>query len=152
MKAAFGRGAKVVGVKADGDAPPQPISMGQIVRGATTRAKRAHAADGGAEFGVGIESGLFRLAGVWYNAVVAAVTDGKRTSLGGGPFFPMPERLVNAIVEGEEELGEHFAGRAGGAIAAMTGGAVTREEATRLAVVMALTPWGARKGRFGASR
>lgn len=142
VKAAFGRRAKVTSVNADGGAPPQPISLGQIVRGATMRAKRALGAK--AAFGVGIEAGLFRLGGVWYNAVVAAVTDGKRTSLGGGPFFPLPDRLANAIVGGDEELGSRFAGRGGGAIAAVTRGAVTREEATRLAVVMALAPWTAR--------
>ncbi len=137
VKRAFGR-AKVVAVKAAGDAPPQPVSLGQIVKGATTRAERAL---GRADFGVGIEAGVFRLAGTYYNVTIAVVTDGKRTSLGGSPFFAIPARLVHAIAKGDEELGEHFAGRGGGAVAAATRGRVTREDATRLAVEMALAPW-----------
>jgi len=140
VRRAFGR-ARVVAVRAEGDAPPQPVSLGQIVRGATSRAERAL---GPADFGVGIEAGVFRLAGTYYNVTIAAVTDGKRMSLGGSPFFAIPERLVHAIAKGDEELGRHFAGRGGGAVAAATAGRVTREEATRLAVEMALAPWRAR--------
>lgn len=138
VRAAFGRKARVVAVKAVGGAPPQPISLGQIVRGAMTRARRARP---GAAFGVGVEAGVFRMAGAYYNVTIAAVTDGRRTSLGGSPFFEIPARLVHAIAKGDEELGKHFAGRGGGAIAAATRGRVTREEATRLAVLMALAPW-----------
>ncbi|MBI2933287.1 MAG: DUF84 family protein [Planctomycetes bacterium] len=140
VRAAFGRRVKVLGVAAPGGAPPQPVSLGQIVEGALSRAERALA---GADFGVGIEAGVFRLRGTYYNVTLAAVTDGKRTSLGGSPFFPLPDRLVHAVVKGDEELGRFFAGRGGGAVAAATRGRVTREEATRAAVVMALAPWAA---------
>jgi inosine/xanthosine triphosphatase len=145
VRAAFGRRATVVAVKAVGDAPPQPVSLGQIVRGATTRAERARDAcpERGrrADFGVGIEAGVFRLGGTYYNITVAVVTDGKRSSLGGSPFFAIPARFVHAIARGEDELGRHFAGRGAGAVGAATGGRVKRAEATRLAVEMALAPW-----------
>jgi len=135
---------RVVAVKAAGDAPPQPVSLGQIVRGAVTRAERART---GAALGVGIEAGVFRMGGRWYNVTIAAVADGRRTSLGGSPFFELPARVVRAIAKGEEEVGAFFAGRGGGAIGAATRGWVTREEATRLAVQMALAARLAEPGR-----
>ncbi len=138
VKGVFGRAAKVVAVAVKGDAPPQPISLGQIVRGATSRAQRAL---GSGDYGVGIEAGVFRMAGSYYNVTIAAVTDGKRTELGGSPFFRIPDRLVHGIAKGEEELGKHYAGHGGGAIGAATRGRVTREEATRLAVEMAFSSW-----------
>jgi inosine/xanthosine triphosphatase len=138
VRAAFGRAARVIAVAAKGDAPAQPVSLGQIVKGATSRARRAV---GRADFGVGVESGVFRLGGAWYNVTLAAVTDGARLEIGGGPFFRIPDRLVHAIAKGEEELGDRFAGRGIGAVGAATGGRVTREEATRLAVEMALARW-----------
>ncbi len=137
---------------------PQPISLGEIVRGARNRAERCR---GGAGFGVGIESGLFRLGGAMFNVTIATVTDGKRTAIGGSPFLEMPREAVEMVLKSEEELGEALARLFGirnpakdaGAIGVLTGGRVTRTKATELAVMMAFASFnGRREAGPGARR
>lgn len=128
--ATFWKGAKVSAVKVGSVVSPQPISFGEIVRGARERARRAV---GECDFAVGIEAGLFRVAAASprpFQITIACVTDGTREAIGAGPFFELPERLAREIVKADT-----------GSVAAVTKGKVTREQVTRDAVVMALAPF-----------
>ncbi|MGC9117257.1 MAG: DUF84 family protein, partial [Conexivisphaera sp.] len=68
---------------------PQPLSMAGILRGASARASSACASVPGADYCVGIESGMLELEGNWYAATAATIRsrDG-RSSTGLGPAYP----------------------------------------------------------------
>jgi inosine/xanthosine triphosphatase len=141
--AAFHARASIKGVAVESGVSAQPISLGEIVRGATTRAERCR---GDGDLGIGIESGIFRVGGRTFGVTIAAVTDGTATALGGSPFLEMPRDAVEMVLKGEEELGEALAkvydipnpAKGGGAVGVLTRGRVTREKATEMAVVMAM--------------
>jgi inosine/xanthosine triphosphatase len=121
---------RVEGVEAASGVSPQPISFGEIVRGARERARRAF---GECDFAVGIEAGLFRVAAVAENPfqiTVACVTDGRRQALGAGPFYEVPRAVVRRIVKADT-----------GSVAVVTRGKVSRAQVTRDAVLMALAPF-----------
>jgi inosine/xanthosine triphosphatase len=128
--AKFFKGVKVVGVEVESAVSAQPISFGEIVRGARERAKAAFS---GCDYSVGIEAGIFRVAAVAPNpfqVTIACVFDGEREALGAGPFYEVPARLVREIVKDDA-----------GSVAVVTQGKVTRGQVTRDAVVMALAPF-----------
>jgi inosine/xanthosine triphosphatase len=128
--AKFFRGVKVAGIEVPSAVSPQPVSFGEIVRGARERARRAF---GECDFSVGIEAGTFRVAAVAPNPfmiTVACVFDGAREALGAGPFFEAPTALVREIVKADA-----------GMVSKVTKGKVTRESVTRDAVMMALAPF-----------
>jgi inosine/xanthosine triphosphatase len=130
---AFGKYWKKVAVAAleiPSSVSQQPISFGEIARGARDRARRAF---GECDFSVGIEAGVFRVAAVSprpFQITLACVFDGLRETLGAGPFYEVPEGLVRDIVKADR-----------GSVAVVTKGKVTREQVTRDAVLMALAPF-----------
>lgn len=130
---AFGKFFKkiqVVGVDVASTVSAQPLSFGEIVRGAR---ERARAAFRGCDYAVGIEAGVFRVAAVAprpFQITIACVTDGSRESLGAGPFYEVPARLVKQVVKADS-----------GSVALVTKGKVTRGQVTRDAVLMALAPF-----------
>ena len=132
-RTAFGRFFKkvrIVGVDVPSGVSPQPLSFGEIVRGARERARRA-LADG--DYGVGIEAGVFRVGSASprpFQITLACVFDGTREALGSGPFFEIPPGMVRKIVSSDQ-----------GSVALVTRGRVTREEVTADAIVMALAPF-----------
>lgn len=145
-------GARLVTAEAESGVSPQPLSLGETIRGARNRARRCR---GRGTLGMGVESGLFRLEGRTLGVTICAVTDGRRTTLGGGPFFELPGEAVRILVKGEVELGVALArkygipnpARDGGAVGVLSRGAVGRADLVRYAALMALFPWiGARKG------
>lgn len=128
--ARYWKGVRVVAVAVKDPVSPQPVSFGEIVRGARERARRAF---GEGEFAVGIEAGIFRVAAASprpFQITVACVTDGLREALGAGPFYEVPERLVREVVKADT-----------GSVSVVTRGKVTREQVTRDAVLMALAPF-----------
>ena len=128
--AKFWKKVKVVGIEVESSVSPQPISFGEIVRGARERARRAF---GECDFAVGIEAGVFRVAAVAphpFQITMACVFDGEREALGAGPFYEVPAKLVRNIVKSDT-----------GSVAVVTKGKVTRGQVTRDAVLMALAPF-----------
>jgi inosine/xanthosine triphosphatase len=128
--AKFWKKVKVVGIEVESSVSPQPISFGEIVRGARERARRAF---GECDFAVGIEAGVFRVAAVAphpFQITMACVFDGEREALGAGPFYEVPAKLVRDIVKSDT-----------GSVAVVTKGKVTRGQVTRDAVLMALAPF-----------
>lgn len=126
--------------------PDQPAD-GAIWAGARTRA--GNALDGDADLGVGIEAGLVRPPeGPRLDVQVCAIVDRDgRTTLGHGPGFAYPPRVLEAVDAGEE-VGDVMSAISGiddvgakqGAIGVLTDGAIDRTALTEWAVWMALVP------------
>ena len=128
--AAYFRNVRVIGVEVPSGVSPQPGSLGEIVRGARGRARRAFA---GCDYAVGIEAGVFRQAALSprpFQITLACVFDGRREALGSGPFFEIPDSLVRRVVRSDQ-----------GSVALVTKGKRTREAVTAEAVLMALAPF-----------
>jgi inosine/xanthosine triphosphatase len=128
--ATFFKGAKIVGVDVPSSVSPQPLSFGEIVRGARERARRAFR---DCDYSVGIEAGVFKVGPVWprpFQITMACVFDGGRESLGSGPFFELPASMLKKVVLADT-----------GSVALVTKGKVKRESVTRDAIVMALAPF-----------
>ena len=90
--AKFFKKAKVVGVDVPSCVSAQPISFGEIVRGARERARKAFR---DCDYSVGIEAGTFMVGPVSprpFQITMACVFDGKKEALGSGPFFELPRR------------------------------------------------------------
>ena len=128
--ARFFKQATVTGVDVPSSVSAQPISFGEIVRGARERARRAFR---DCDFSVGIEAGIFKVAAVSprpFQITMACVFNGRREALGSGPFFEIPPSMVMQIVQADT-----------GSVAVVTKGKVDRGSVTRDAVVMALAPF-----------
>jgi inosine/xanthosine triphosphatase len=128
--AKFFKKATVVGVDVPSSVSPQPISFGEIVRGARERARKAYR---DCDYAVGIEAGLFRVAPASprpFQITMACVFDGEREALGSGPFFELPPAMAKKVVLADT-----------GSVAVVTKGKVNRESVTRDAVMMALAPF-----------
>ncbi|HLY12219.1 MAG TPA: inosine/xanthosine triphosphatase [Planctomycetota bacterium] len=125
----FGK-VKVVGMEVPSGVSSQPLSFGEIVRGARQRSRRAF---GDCDYSVGIEAGVFRVASVSsrpFQITMACVFDGSRDALGSGPFYEVPPGLVRQVVDSDR-----------GSVWVVTKGKVTRAEVTAAAIVMALAPF-----------
>ena len=125
----FFKKVKVRGVDVLSGVAPQPLSFGEIARGARNRARAAFQ---DCDYAVGIEAGVFRLSAVStrpFQITLACVFDGEREALGAGPCFELPERMVREIVKADR-----------GSVSIVTKGKVTRASVTRDAVLMALAP------------
>jgi len=121
---------KILGVDVPSGVSPQPISFGEIVRGARARARGAFR---DCDYSVGIEAGVFKVSAVSprpFQITMACVTDGAREALGSGPFYEVPPSLVREVVRADE-----------GSVAKVTRGKVTREAVTAEAILMALAPF-----------
>lgn len=128
--AKFFRKVKVLGVEVGSSVSAQPISFGEIVRGARERARRAFR---DCDYSVGIEAGVFKVGPVSprpFQITMACVFDGRREALGSGPFFELPPSMLKQIVQADT-----------GSVGVVTKGKVTREAVTRDAIVMALAPF-----------
>jgi len=156
---AFADGFETIGVDVDSGVPEQPVGFEEIVAGARTRARAAFAS-GPCELAVGIEDGLVVIDALGPDAVnvgAAAVTDGRRTSIGLSSGFAYPSECGREAIAEREPVGGLFdalmersdppepgepprAPSAGveGNIGRLTAGALPRSEYGRHAVLCAL--------------
>ena len=123
----------------------QPLSLAEILEGATNRAK---AVFGNCEYSAGIEDGLAPVPGTmsgYMNFCCCALYDGRRIYLGLGPAFEYPpECTERAITEGIT-ISEAFLPLSGkpdigyeeGIIGWLTRGRINRKDYTKIAVEMA---------------
>jgi inosine/xanthosine triphosphatase len=140
------RQVQVSGVAVESGVPAQPKAM-ETVAGAVNRAR---AAIGDADFGCGIEAGLFwsEAAGTHLDVQYCAVVDKmERVTIGHGPGFAYPDRVINDVQLGktvEEAMrrltGQKDIGQKQGAIGYLTKGKLDRTELTEMAVIAALVP------------
>ncbi|HUO34073.1 MAG TPA: inosine/xanthosine triphosphatase [Candidatus Acidoferrum sp.] len=134
-----------------------PLSKEEIMQGAKNRAeflvKLAAEKRADWKFFVGLEGGLDVVQKDGRRWVFlenwAYVTDGLRGAFGGSGSVLMPEPLVRSVVDEGQELGhaiDIFAGGRGirdaeGAWGILTGGRITRQEAFRVAIINAFSPF-----------
>ena len=157
--AAYAPDARVEAVGVESGVSDQPLGFEEIVRGARNRAARA-AGTGSCDLGVGIEDGLVELpsgeAGgqlQHVNVGCAAVTDGRRFSLGFSSGFAYPPACALRAARAREPIGALFdrlweaqrgervprpSARTTGNVGKLTLGVLPRSEYARHAVLCAL--------------
>ena len=96
----FGK-VEVVMPSVDSGVPSQPKGDA-VVTGARQRAERARASVSSADFGVGIESGLFDVFGVELEVQVCSIFEGAKHTIGTSPGFTYPISVLNQITAGRE--------------------------------------------------
>ncbi len=155
IKAAFtellGVSVKVIPVAVNPGVPPQPLGIDEILLGAKNRCFQSFSVVKDADFGVGVEAGIYRVEDRYYDVQVAVIRDSNGlTSVGFSPSFQVPPPFADVLVKGEARelevvvdryFGTKDIGEKGGLIKILTKGVVTREHLTRDAVLMALIPW-----------
>ena len=145
--------ARVDSLEVDSGVPAQPWGDDQTARGALCRARGAIAGLG-ADYGVGIESGLVDGPGgrVYVVSWAAAVDPSGRAGYGASERFPVPASLQDRLRHGaelgpllDELLGRPGLARREGAVSIFTSGRRHRAEVLSIAVLHALIallePW-----------
>lgn len=100
-----------------------------------------------ADLYLSVESGINNLLGNWMITNIALIEDeGKFESYGASPSFPVPEKLVNDIINTNlSEVGNKIFGKdderhnQGGIVQIITHNKITRIDQTEMAFIMALT-------------
>jgi inosine/xanthosine triphosphatase len=108
------RGAEVVGRRVESGVAAMPLSEGQLMLGAKTRAEGVRALllkEGkGAELYVGLEGGFHsvEIDGGWHTFLCgwAYVTDGVRGTFGAAPSISVPDFTARSVIDGRRELSE----------------------------------------------
>ncbi|OYT61635.1 MAG: hypothetical protein B6U69_03265 [Thermofilum sp. ex4484_15] len=150
VKEAFGRifgRVEVVGVRVDSGVPRQPFGE-EVKRGALNRALRALNKVPSSDYGVGIEGGIVKLWGKYYNfGFVAIVSKDGRLGTGTSGLFECPSRILRELMKGKElgEVMDEIVGTKGtkfkeGAIGFFTRKALLRKDLYIHGVLMALVP------------
>ncbi len=127
--------ATIEGKSVPSEVATQPFSLDEIVRGAKNRALHAFT---DCELGVGVESGIFLLAGKYFDTCHVALYDGATYYEGGAQYFEVPHRIVSAIKNEGKELGHFFEGQGQGAIGVLTQGRIDRQKQIHSAALLAI--------------
>jgi len=137
---------KVKLVEVSPGVPLQPFNE-DVPRGAVARARQAIQ---DADFGVGVEAGLIwnETLGVYFDVQFCAIVDPEgRVTVGHGPGFLYPQRVIEATLAGQtvgqamsEWTGIARIGHRMGAIGYLSQGLLDRKKLTEQAVLMALLP------------
>jgi inosine/xanthosine triphosphatase len=130
-------------------AKAQPKGLEEMVSGAVARAKFALSRTQ-ADFGVGVEAGIFTIGGVYFDHQQAAVANQSgKVSLGHSAGYMLPTKPMEDMIREGKELEEWAValsgisevGDKGGLVKFLTDGRMTRAELTRQCVTTALIPW-----------
>ena len=141
-------GARVVPIGVTTSVGSQPKSREQTLRGARERAEAAYRSN---EIGIGIESGVYRLAGgTMLDECACIIFDGRHHYLGISPAFVVPPEIARAVESGLE-LNDAFrkAGlcddpdshKKSGVVERLTGGRMNRAMFIGQALTMALAQY-----------
>jgi inosine/xanthosine triphosphatase len=140
------RGVEVVMKSVDSGVSSQPKGDAVVI-GARQRAERARPSVSNADFGVGIESGLFDVFGVELDVQVCSIFDGARHTIGTSPRFTYPASVLDQIAAGQEvgHIMEQLSGikrigQKSGAVGYFSKGLIDRTHFTELCVIMAIIP------------
>lgn len=143
-------GLEVVGIETPSGVREQPLDVRETAEGALNRAKNI--AHHEADFVVGIEGGLSFVKPVdeeyGFEQTWAAVIECKtgKSEIASGPAFPIPHNVIASIRGGKnlteataEVYGVEVSGKAEGYDGWISDNHVDRKEASKLAVLLALT-------------
>ncbi|MBN1678569.1 MAG: inosine/xanthosine triphosphatase [Candidatus Thermoplasmatota archaeon] len=139
---------EVRGIGIDQTGDKQPLGE-KTIRGAVRRAKQALSSEK-ADFGVGIEAGLFynRTLGRYLDIQYCAIVDSSgRMTVGHGPGFEYPPEVIAAVLKGAT-VGDTMSriteieriGHKMGSVGYLSDGLIDRTSLTEIAVLMALIP------------
>ncbi|MEM3030307.1 MAG: pantetheine-phosphate adenylyltransferase [Candidatus Micrarchaeia archaeon] len=128
------------------NAPKQPFGK-QTIAWAEERARLAFARTRGCDYGIGLESGLFRFGGRLYDLLWCCVFDGRTSSFGCSMGFEIPGELAGLAKKGmdlseafEKMTGEKHIGRREGVLGRISGGLAARPDMVAQAMEMAFVP------------
>jgi inosine/xanthosine triphosphatase len=136
---------EVTGVEVASGVSDQPMSEEETIRGTKNRA-RAAMLKSKADYAVGLEGGLWKINGDWFESGWIAVLDADGNfGLGSTPVIEMPPRLLKEIETGkelgvviDEITGEQGLSKRGGFFGLMTNGTLDRTAALEDGVKFAL--------------
>ncbi|MBI5159115.1 inosine/xanthosine triphosphatase [Candidatus Micrarchaeota archaeon] len=137
---------EVRGVKVDSGVHKQPYEHATIA-GAVNRACAAFKKTN-ADYGIGLESGLFEFMGRRLDLQFCAVFDGKEATIGNSMGFEVPEKLMELIEAHDLDANEAFemltgvknVGKQKGMIHVFSKGLAKREHMTEQALLCAFIP------------
>ncbi len=144
---AFGL-VEVVSVEPASGREKQPMEE-RTIQGAMARAKKA-LTDGEADFGVGIEAGLFynKALGKYLDIQYCSIVDRSgHMTVGHGPGFEYPPDVIKSVLNGgtvgdtmSTITGIESIGRKSGSVGYLSDGLIDRTSLTEISVLMALIP------------
>jgi inosine/xanthosine triphosphatase len=137
---------KICGVEVPNKIPTQPFDD-ETVAGAVKRAKFARQKLK-ADYGVGLESGLFGYEGKYFNCQLCAVYDGEETTIGYSMAFEIPSEIVDEIRNTGRTMNDIFSrlsgvdkiGRKSGALGYLSRGLARRSDMSEQAFLSAMIP------------
>lgn len=137
---------KIIGVEVPGKISKQPFDD-ETVSGAVKRAKFAKQKLK-ADYGIGLESGLFRYKGKYYNCQLCAVYDGVTITLGYSMAFEIPSSIAEEIKKGGRTMNDVFSelsgvdriGRKKGALGYLSKGLAERSQMSEQSFLCAMIP------------
>ena len=140
-------GSEYTAVKAESGVSHTPLSNEETISGAGKRAEDARKITG-ADWGIGLEGGMVKIADSWFTCVWCIIRDGEKETLGGGVHFQLPDRVVRGILDDKKEMGTCMDELTGmtmskqkmGAEGILTGGLIDRNTTFKIAVTYALAP------------
>jgi non-canonical (house-cleaning) NTP pyrophosphatase len=124
----------------------QPMSLDEILRGARNRSTGVIRLFPQADYGIGIESGLYEIFGKWMDTSIVSIVDSEgKEALGQTISYEVGERIMELVFQGKELSDAVAETTARNTIetrdnyAALSNGAVTAVETFRDAVAGALS-------------
>jgi inosine/xanthosine triphosphatase len=139
---------EIKGCSVDSTVPVQPMSDGEALRGARERARRSLQCMKSV-YGVGLENGLQKIEGSWFDSGWVVVVDqALREGAGATVRMSVPPTLMRLVMDGKElgdacdqVFGLNNSKQGPGYFGLATANAINRTSAFRDAVIAALVPF-----------
>jgi len=134
-------------VKVESGVSSNPLSNEETIAGARRRAEESRRTLQ-ADWGIGLEGGMVRIAENWFTCVWCVIRDRDKETLGGGVHFELPPSVIRSILEGGKEMGtcmDELTGltmskRKMGAEGILSRGLIDRKNTFQNAIIYALAP------------
>lgn len=146
-----GKRHSVVAAKFDSAVGAQPMSAEETQRGAEHRARQSLETVPEADFGVGLEGGVEKVGGRWFECGWMCVIERRTGRIGWGSSarFEMSSKIMSKIVNEKKELADVIDELSGmtdvrstlGAMGVLTAGHLARAEAYSHGLIFALAPF-----------
>ena len=138
---------KVEGVNVTSGISDQPMSEGEMYKGALNRAKKAIKLVRNAEYGVGIEGGLQKYCFGWHeHSLIVIINNRNEIGVGSSGGLVLPKKIITLIHKGntleqaiDKIFGTREIGKGIGMFGVMTNGLVTRTDGVKHGVAFALS-------------